>query len=122
MIAVKLIDSFMNENSHLTVTFPLQDKVAKQIIRNLASNQTQKVRIGQHAKQRMTERNVTIRQVFDVLKSASSYFTERLHMTAAGSWKCNLLGIAAGERIEVVIDLKECETEPNAYIVTVMVK
>ena len=112
----------MDENNQPIVTFPLQDKVAKQIICDLASNQTHKVRFGQHAKQRMTERNVTIRQVFDVLKNANSYFTERPHPTPRGSWKCNLLGIAAGERIEVVIDLKECETEPNAYIVTVMVK
>ncbi|MGE4502570.1 MAG: DUF4258 domain-containing protein [Thiomicrospira sp.] len=122
MIAIILIGFFIGKNNHPIVTFPLQDKVAKQIIRDLANNQTHKVRFGQHAKQRMTERNVTIRQVFDVLKSANSYFTERPHPTPGGSWKCNLLGIAAGERIEVVIVLKECETEPNAYIVTVMVK
>ena len=30
----------MDENNQLIVTFPLQDKIAKQIIRDLASNQT----------------------------------------------------------------------------------
>jgi hypothetical protein len=122
MTAIILIAKVMTQTTNPPITFPLQDKVAKLIIRELATHQTHQVRLSLHAKQRMAERNVSIRQIFDVLKSTHSEFAERPHLTPAGCWKCNLIGIAAGERIEVVIDLKECETTPNVFIVTVMVK
>ncbi len=111
----------LNKDSHV-VDFPLQDKVAKAIVKNLATNQSAKIRISTHAKERMQQRGVTIRQIFHILKDDASRLTEKPHLTAGRSWKFNLLGVSAGERIEVVVDLKNCETDPDAYIVTVILK
>jgi len=48
----------MNETK--TVSFPLQEKIARKIIQNLAKHETDKIRFGSHAKQRMLERGITM--------------------------------------------------------------
>ena len=78
--------------------------------------------MSRHAKERMAERKVLIRQVMEVMRSSHSQVTEGPAPTPGGSWKFNLLGYAAGDTIELVIDLRECEHNPCAYVVTVIVK
>ncbi len=104
------------------VEFPLKDRSAKKIIQDLATNHSRNIKLRKHCKERMKERGVSIRQVFQVLKCPHSQFTERPHQTPRGSWKFNLRGVSCGERIEIVIDLHNSETDPEAYVVTVIIK
>ena len=99
--------------------FPLTPQTAQQTVQDLASNHTHKVRFSTHAKHRMRQRGVTISQVFSVLCSRHSSFTEMPCQTPKGNWKFNLTGFAASDRLDVVIDLRKIETSPEAYIVTV---
>ena len=84
--------------------FPLTPVTARKIVVDLAENHSRRVFFGKHARQRMAERNVTTRQVFEVLRSRQSFFTEEPHPTAKGSWKFNLQGFSAGMEIELVVD------------------
>ncbi len=112
----------MDFKTPLTVKeFPLSQGSARKIINNLASNHTGRILLSAHAKQRMLERRVTLRQILNVLGHVRSRFTELPHQTPAGDWKCNLQGMAAGELIEVVVVLKRFETDPSAFVITVMV-
>lgn len=94
----------------------------RRITTNLAEQDTSKVFFGRHARQRMREHGVTIRQVFDVMRCRQSYVTEGPCQTPAGSWKFNLLGFSAGNAIELVIDMKGDEPDLSIFLVTVIVK
>ncbi|MDA9558252.1 DUF4258 domain-containing protein [Vibrio sp.] len=102
--------------------FPLTSASAKRLINELANNHTSRVYIGAHARERMEQRGVTRMQIFQVLSNKHSRITEAPHQTPRGDWKCNLQGIAAGEIVEVVISLKRHESDPSAFVVTVIVK
>lgn len=102
--------------------FPLQPKKAREILITLATEYTHYIRYSKHAKERMVERGVTNKQVFDILRSRYSRITEGPAPTPTGTWKLNLLGFSSGESIELVIDLKRLEDAPTAYLVTVIVK
>ena len=107
---------------HTVKEFPLRPNSALSIVRDLAENHTQLVRFSLHAKERMLERGVTNKQVFDILRSRRSYITETPCQTPKGSWKFNLMGFSSGEAIELVIDIRNPEEKPGAYLVTVIVK
>lgn len=102
--------------------FPLSAVSARKIVNDLAMNHTGRIRISRHAKQRMSERSVTLRQILHVFVSKHSRFIEVPHQTAAGDWKFNLQGVAAGDVIEIVTVLKRHEDDPTVFGVTVMIK
>lgn len=102
--------------------FPLSAISARKIVNDLAVNSTGRIRLSTHAKQRMSERRVTLRQIMSVFISKHSRFIEAPHLTAAGDWKFNLQGIAAGDMIEVVTVLKRHEDDPALFVITVMIK
>ncbi|WP_145518348.1 DUF4258 domain-containing protein [Yersinia mollaretii] len=102
--------------------FPLSPVSARKIVNDLAVNHTGRIRMSTHAKQRMSERGVTLRQILSIFASKHSRFTEAPHQTAAGDWKFNLQGIAAGDVIEVVTVLKRHEDDPTLFVITVMIK
>ncbi|WP_411705869.1 DUF4258 domain-containing protein [Edaphovirga cremea] len=110
------------EENHQLYSLPINDVLAKQIIHELASNDTKRILFSSHAKLRMQQRNISIRQVSNILTSRHSQFTESPHLTPSGDWKCNLQGIAAGDCIEVVLVLKRYEYDPSIFVVTVMIK
>ena len=123
LIGIKLIGSAISENKPESVhEFLLTSNSAKRIINDLANNYTARVKFGKHARERMQQRRVTNMQVLQVLGNRHSRVTEGPHQTPAGDWKCNLQGMAAGDIIEVVVTLKRHESDPSAFIVTVMVK
>ncbi|CNH92807.1 DUF4258 domain-containing protein [Yersinia pekkanenii] len=102
--------------------FPLSSVSTRKIVNDLAANHTGRIRISAHAKQRMSERCVTLRQILHVFISKHSRFTEAPHQTSGGDWKFNLQGVAAGDVIEVVVVLKRHENDPTVFVVTVMIK
>lgn len=99
--------------------FPLKPQTAKKIIVDLACNRPEAIIFTLHVQARMKERGVTTVQIFKLLQSRHSLFSEEPHQTPKGSWKFNLRGYAAGSVIEVTVDLCEVETLPTAYVVTV---
>ncbi|EOU3145244.1 DUF4258 domain-containing protein [Yersinia enterocolitica] len=70
----------------------------------------------------ISARCVTLRQILSIFTSKHSRFTEVPHQTAAGDWKFNLQGIAAGDLLEIVAVLKRHEDDPTVYVITVMIK
>lgn len=122
MIGIKLIGWYLMSEKLKVVEFPLKDRSAKKIIQDLATNHSGSIRLRKHCKERMKKRGVNIKQIFQILKCPHSRFTERPHQTPRGSWKFNLLGSSCGELIEIIIDLHNSETNPEAYIVTVIIK
>lgn len=94
----------------------------RRVVARLAEEDSSRIRLSQHARKRMQERGVTIRQVLDVLKSKHSYVTEGPAKEAAGNWKFNLMGFSAGEAIELVLVMRGLEPELSVLLVTVIVK
>ena len=104
------------------IGFGLDRCSVKRVAARLAEEDSSRIRLSRHARQRMQERGVTIRQVLDVLKSKHSYVTEGPAGTATGSWKFNLMGFSAGEALELVLDMRGLEPELSVLLVTVIVK
>ena len=94
----------------------------RRVTARLAEEDSSRIRLSQHARRRMQERGVTIRQIFDVLRDRRSHVTEGPAATAAGSWKFNLQGFSSGEIIELVLDMRGQEPELSVLLVTVIVK
>ncbi|WP_145542911.1 DUF4258 domain-containing protein [Yersinia frederiksenii] len=90
--------------------FPLSAISARKIVNDLAMNHTGRIRISRHAKQRMPERCITLRQILHVFASKHSRCIEVPHQTAAG------------DAIEIVTALKRHEDDPPVFVVTVMIK
>ena len=102
--------------------FPLRMGTAKKTINDLAKNHKQKIRIGKHTKDRMAERGVSIRDIFNVLENSRSIMQEEPARQPNGDYICNLLGVSAGEKITVIIALKDVDIHPVAKTVTVYVQ
>ncbi|WED21827.1 DUF4258 domain-containing protein [Vibrio sp. JC009] len=111
----------MNPDNVKCVTeFPLTPKSARKLIADLATYYSYRVKFSKHARQRLTERKVSTQQVFSLLRSSSSRFQELPHQDPRGDWKMNLEGMAAGELLRVSLVLKRVESDPSAFIVTVL--
>ena len=102
--------------------FPLTERTARKIIIDLAKNHSNRVKLSKHAKIRMSQRGISIRQVFSVLCSKHNIFTEGPFQEPNGDWKFNIKGVAAGDVITLTIALKSHNYAPLAFIVTVWVK
>lgn len=113
----------MSEKSSLpaaVVEFPLQPRTALQLINLLANDYSKRVKIGQHTKQRMRERGITTRDIFNVLKSSRTVMLEGPNEEAKqGDYSCKLRGVSSGESITVVLRLKSVDVEPSANAITV---
>ncbi len=92
--------------------FPLTERTARKIIIDLAKNHSNRVKLSKHAKIRMSQRGISIRQVF----------TEEPFQEPNGDWKFNIKGVAAGDIITLTIALKGHNYAPLAFIVTVWIK
>jgi hypothetical protein len=57
-----------------------------------------------HAKQRMSERNVTTRQIFDVLRNGKGVSGPTLDKY--GDWRIKLKRFSAGRMVQVVVVVK----------------
>ena len=69
-----------------------------------------------HAKERMTERSITIQQIFDVLRHGKGVSGPNLD--SYGCWRIRLERFSVGRTIQVVVVVKEERLE----VITVMSK
>ena len=104
-----------------TSEFPLSGRSARKILRDLVEHRSVGIKFSRHALKRMIERGVTNRQVFQVINSKSSRIIEGPSQTASGSWNIVLQGHVSGDNVRVVFDIQRCETDPGAYVVTVII-
>ncbi|TBR41380.1 DUF4258 domain-containing protein [Marinomonas agarivorans] len=110
----------VNKPQGITV-FPLSEYTARKIMKDLATNHTEKIRWSQHIKRRMNERGITTKQILILLKSQHSVFREGPYPDFYGNWQFNIKGMAAGEIIELTVVLKNHHDSPNAALITVWV-
>lgn len=99
--------------------FPLTENTARNIVNDLASNHTKRIRWSHHVKKMMAERGVSSRQIITLLKSKHSVFREGPYEAPNGNWKFNLKGLVAGQVIELVVALENHHDDPKAALVTV---
>jgi hypothetical protein len=99
--------------------FPLRSGTAKKTIIDLATNYKSRIKIGKHTLDRMQERGVTIRDIFNVLSSNRSIMLEEPARQTQGDYICSLYGVSSGEKLTVIIALKDVDVDPSAKTVTV---
>lgn len=71
-----------------------------------------------HAKQRMKQRRINMRQVLDCLRKGRIY--EPAHLTIHGDWKATLEYQCAGDVVRVAVAIERQEDGDLAVVVTVM--
>ena len=71
-----------------------------------------------HAKQRMKQRRINLRQVLDCLRKGRIY--EPAHLTIHGDWKATLEHQCAGDVVRVAVAIERQEDGDLAVVVTVM--
>lgn len=110
----------MNKEGPLSfIKLPLSVNDARKIINEIALNYSSRVMLSKHAKLRMSQRNINLRQILSLLRSRSCTFTEGPFQEINGSWKFNIQGLVAGETISVTVVLKQLVSNPVVLIVTV---
>ncbi len=98
----------------------LNEAQALTLIRAVAKADDGRIRITTHAKQRMAERSVSIRQVFTVMACNSSRITEGPHQAPNGDWKCLLEGASAGQHIKLPLAITKPELDTDIIVITVI--
>lgn len=82
------------------------------------AKESDRVVITKHAKQRMRQRKINDRQVFECLRKGR--IAEPAHLTIQGDWKATLEHQCAGDVVRVAVAIEEQEDGDLAVVVTVM--
>jgi tRNA(His) 5'-end guanylyltransferase len=95
----------------------LSDPAFLRRLRAIASD-SGRVIVTRHAKQRMRERGINLRQIMDCLRRGR--IVESAHVTIHGDWKATLEHQSAGDRVRVAAGIERQEDGDVAVVVTVM--
>lgn len=95
---------------------PINDANMLRIIRELAQDSS-KVRIKKHARQRMRERDITMPQVLACLRRGS--IAEPAHESIKGDWKCTLRYQQAGDDVHMAVAIEKDDGGNWVAVVTV---
>lgn len=77
-----------------------------------------RVYLTPHAKRRMAQRRVNLRQVLECLRKGR--ICEPAHLTIQGDWKATLEYQYAGDKVKVAVAIEKQEDGDLAVVVTVM--
>lgn len=99
------------------LAFRMNDQSLKRKIAELAQDSS-KVILTLHAKQRMRKRKVLLTQVLQVLQNGR--VVEHAHQDIHGHWRCTLERLVSGDLIKVVAALGENELREKVVVITVM--
>jgi hypothetical protein len=77
-----------------------------------------RVVLTDHAKKRMRQRRINLRQVMECLKRGR--IAESAHLTIQGDWKATLEHQYAGDMVRVAVAIERQEDGELAVVVTVM--
>ena len=87
-------------------------------IRKIVTGSSQNVIFLDHAAMRMQEREITSKQVFNVLKNGELKDSPKWNTEKSKGWKCSFVTVTAGVKVTVVAKLTK-EKEQMCLIVTV---
>ena len=96
---------------------PLSDASFLKRLRAIAKD-SHRVYLTHHAKRRMAQRRVNLRQVLECLRKGR--ICEPAHLTIQGDWKATLEHQYAGDRVRVAVAIEKQEDGDLAVVVTVM--
>ena len=82
------------------------------------STDSHRVVLTKHAKQRMQQRGINLRQIMECLRKGR--ICEPAHLTIQGDWKATLEYRHAGDSVRVAVVIEQQEDGELAVIVTVM--
>lgn len=74
--------------------------------------------LTKHAKQRMKQRRINLRQIIECLRKGRIY--EPAHLTIQGDWKATIEHQYAGDVVRVAVAIERQENRELAVVVTVM--
>jgi len=97
--------------------FEMNDENLRKRIAQLSLDSS-RVFITGHAKQQMRARNVSRRQVDDVLEKG--YVVEPAHRNIHGNWQCTLEYLTSGDLVRVVAVLEADSSGESVIVITVM--
>lgn len=107
----------MEQPDNIVSFFDLSAAQAQNKLREIA-DQSDKVFITKHARQRMSRRKVTYRQVICCLKHGT--LDEGPYREPNGSWKMKLSCVSAGDALNVIVVLDyDNESQDHSIVVTV---
>ena len=94
----------------------LNDANALRIVRTLAV-ESANVYVTSHAKLRMQQRKITLKQVLCCLRSGGIY--ESVHLDIRGDWRFTLRHTIAGDEVTVAVAIKQGNRGRMIAVITV---
>ncbi len=105
----------VKEKNNNVILMDLNDQTALRMIRDIVRD-TSKVIITNHAQQRMAERNISAKQIFECLKKGT--VAESPHRQPNGDWKLTLAVKSSGDLINVAVALTNDGKGNLAVVIT----
>lgn len=96
---------------------PLNDANFLKRVRSVAGD-TERIQLGPHARRRMRERRISLRQVIECLRRGR--IDEPASVTLRGDWKATLIHQCAGDTVRVAVALRKKDDGDFAVVITVI--
>lgn len=96
---------------------PLNDPNFLQKLRTVIQD-TSRIELTSHARERMKTRRVSFRQVLECLRQGR--VCESAHLTVHGDWKATLLHQYAGDVVRIAVALRRTGDDDFAVVITVI--
>ena len=87
-------------------------------IRRLAQEESQAVFVLPHAKERMAQRDISIRQIIRVLRNGDLIQAPQWDTEVEKGWRCVFAGISAGIKVTVVAKLVKRQNQVCLVVTT----
>ena len=94
----------------------LNDANALRIVREISTNSAN-VYVVPHARARMRQRNITLKQILCCLRFGC--ISESVHLDIRGDWKLTMRHLSAGDDVTVAIALKQGTRGGMIAVITV---
>jgi len=106
------------EKSDKVISLPFisKDKVREEI-ENIARSKSQNLDILNHAITRMAERDISMRQILNVLKNGEQLGSITWCTEGERGWRCKLTRVTAGSKVTVIAKLVERD-ETSCLVIT----
>ena len=98
------------------IPIKMNDVDALTILRNCVSDDY-KILISPHARKRMTERSITLKQILTCIEKG--VISESPHRDVKGDWRCNVEHYTSGSVLTVAIAFKYNNNGERIVVVTV---
>lgn len=97
---------------------PIKKELAQEEIARIASEDSSMVKLTAHLRERMAQRDITMAQIFNVLKKGELAQTPEWCSENERGWKCNLCKYTSGAKVIVVAKLIEDNLGNKCVVLT----